>query len=384
MMVQINASVDRVEALARSALASGGRLTALRHVEARYGGNCSRPIDMQFTGRPLVGRPSKAKLRWRWSTLAGRRVLRHVAPRDSHIPRDGLPMFVDLEVRCRRCENCLRCRQRCWQARALAEVRQSARTWFGTLTLRPEAYYELLCQAQVQCRARGVDYETLSSDDKFRELNKVIFREITLWQKRVRRYSGAKLRFLVVAEVHKSGRPHYHLLVHEVEDSVPVRWELLTKQWRHGFVQFKLMHDIQAAAYICKYLGKEALARVRASRFYGKETREAHREVNPLTSREKKALLKKKGGNPLGRIPVRRELSFSSLSISEEDCSNDLSSSISQVGASKGAAARLSTAGACERQPAPCAGDPNAEADWLDPNTWWSAEPAAADPQAPA
>lgn len=71
-----------------------------------------------------------------------------------------------------------------------------------------------------------------------------------------------------MVEAHKSGDPHLHILVHEPEG--PVTKALLEKQWNLGFSHWRLVGaDRKAAVYACKYLGKEALTRVRASFRYG-------------------------------------------------------------------------------------------------------------------
>lgn len=179
------------------------------------------------------------------------------------------PIFQDVEARCRRCENCLRERARSWTARAIAECNASARTWFGTLTCGPDV------QCRTLMRARALAFETLAGDydampygEQFVRRVDVLGPDLQRYIKRVRKASGAKLRYLLVAERHQSGDPHFHMLVHEVSEETPVRERTLSGQWVLGFSQWRLS-DPSAAWYVCKYLSKTLAARVRASHGYG-------------------------------------------------------------------------------------------------------------------
>ena len=156
-----------------------------------------------------------------------------------------------------------------WYARAMTETVQAHRTWFGTITLNPHAQFEMLTRARRKARHRGVIWEELNAEEQFRELHHQNGVLLQLWLKRVRKESGAPLRFLLVAEAHKTGLPHYHCLVHEIDEVRPVRHKTLSDQWPHGFTNFKLVTDPKQAGYLCKYLSKSALARVRASSRYG-------------------------------------------------------------------------------------------------------------------
>lgn len=122
---------------------------------------------------------------------------------------------------------------------------------------------------------RGVEFDSLADEDKFRERVATINAEITKYLKRVRKQCSAKLRFLVVAEAHKEemeGLPHFHLLVHETSADAPITKRALQGQWKLGFTSFKLAKDQRGASYPCKYLTKSMLARVRGSKHYGSNT----------------------------------------------------------------------------------------------------------------
>lgn len=193
----------------------------------------------------------------------------------SKILRDA-PLYagslaIEMETRCRKCRNCLKARAANWTFRAKYELHAAARTWFGTLTLGPQEHSLMAMRARSRLSAGGTDFDRLSAEEQFQERHREIGRELTLWLKRIRKESEAPLRYLLVVEAHKSGLPHYHVLVHEVDPARPVRERTLRTQWLLGFSKFNLVAADQPAAwYVCKYLSKAALARVRASVDYGK------------------------------------------------------------------------------------------------------------------
>lgn len=177
-------------------------------------------------------------------------------------------MTVELEVACRSCEACLRARARLWSARAVAETRVWPRTWFGTMTLRPEEVFRTLTVARVNARARAVPMEGESELAQFSRHVAAVGPEVGRFIKRVRKNTGSKLRYLLVAEPHKSGVPHFHMLVHQTTLHELVRYDDLKSQWLLGFSSWKLC-DHRSASYVCKYLSKSLRARVRASQAYG-------------------------------------------------------------------------------------------------------------------
>lgn len=215
-------------------------------------GNCTAPVTRELNSRPL----------------------QYIGRGYTYGPGSEKAMSLILHTRCRKCDACRRVKQRLWTARAVAEVRDAVRTWFGTLTLRPEAQYQLECRTRAKLAARAVDFDTLDRETQFRELTSELGKEVTLYLKRVRKESGARLRYIMVAEAHESGMPHLHLLVHEADADRPVRYAVLAKQWKLGFVRFKLALDTKTAAYVCKYIAKAMIARVRASLRYGSEATE--------------------------------------------------------------------------------------------------------------
>lgn len=194
-----------------------------------------------------------------------------------------------------------------WAARAIAEWRNSPRTWFGTLTFSPQAHMLALSRARVRLSRQGIDYDALPVDEQFQERHRELSPEVTRYLKRVRKVSGP-LRFLIVAEAHVSGLPHYHLLCHEQDADRPVRKRTLQAQWaQNGFSSFKLVEDPQAASYVCKYVGKSAAARVRASARYGSQT------VIDLSSKSHERVMGGSGGTPPVTELANEDEEFASL-----------------------------------------------------------------------
>lgn len=210
--------------------------------ETSYAGDCVTPAYMYLAGLP--------------DPVLDKLGIRQLGRTSQH-----------LYVRCRRCSACLRQRGRVWIARASAETYAARRTWFGTLTLHPdratEARYAADRALQDAISDRG------DTSNQFLEMVKYVQPEITRFLKRVRKNTDARIRYLLVTERHKSGVPHWHCLIHEYAGSAPKR--ALHTAWRYGFSQFKLV-DIEgtrSARYVCKYIAKEAITRIRASRYYG-------------------------------------------------------------------------------------------------------------------
>lgn len=169
-------------------------------------------------------------------------------------------VYFDASLPCRKCPVCLRRRARLWRMRALNELALSSRTWFATFTLAPQNRLVLDVRAHLSCDD--------TSDAAYIARHAAISRYFTLYFKRLRK-TVSGLRYLLVAEAHKDGYPHYHALIHERGPMVTKRE--LQGQWSHGFSSVKLVDttDARAPFYVTKYLAKQALARIRASLRYG-------------------------------------------------------------------------------------------------------------------
>lgn len=170
---------------------------------------------------------------------------------------------------CRKCPPCLRKRARLWRYRAEEEIKASPRTWFCTWTLSPEARFRTLSMARAASSAQSVPFEERDPAEQFGAWCKAIGREFTLGLKRLRKNTKSPVRYLIVAEGHKDGTPHFHGLIHEVSPIHPVTHKALVQAiWRLGFVRYKLAEPGKGG-YVTKYLTKSSLVRVRASGGYG-------------------------------------------------------------------------------------------------------------------
>jgi hypothetical protein len=196
-------------------------------------------------------------------------------PRDARIERRVLhdPGYrIVRHVKCRKCPNCLRAHARHWAARAATEISVAPRTWFVTLTMTVENHLRF------EYAISGVGHMT--DAEKYKALVRAEYGEVKKAFKRLRA-RGVKARYLAVDEPHKSGWPHVHLLVHEVEPNTITKRLLAGDPdegieswfWPHGFVHARLVEEDKSAAsaawYVCTYLKKHASSRTRASQNYG-------------------------------------------------------------------------------------------------------------------
>lgn len=233
--------------LIAKALASGATRESIMTTRWDISGNCTDGYE-----REIFARPTKRGQRF----VEVKRGSRH-----------SLRLF--LTTRCRRCDNCRQARAAIWRLRSKAETSFAVRTWFATLTLRPDRQQYYLAVARDKARRQGLDFDALAYGDQFKRIHAAVSPEITKFLKRLRKNTGAPFKYLIVAEAHKSGLPHYHALFHEKAVAKPLRYEALTDEWKLGFSQFKLVKDTRQATYLCKYLSKSMVARVRASLRYG-------------------------------------------------------------------------------------------------------------------
>lgn len=254
--------------IAIRALASGGVPSGAYGVLWNASGTCQRPVFRELRTRTIIGRSPF------WEGNVQTATYRSDRP-----STDG--QGIELHVRCRQCESCLKSRARMWAARAAKELAAAPRSWFGTLTLRPEQHFRMASLARLRLARQGVDFDTLTEAEQFRERHREINRVITLYVKRLRKEAAGKLRLVCVVEQHKSGLPHYHLIVHEQWVGA-VRHKTLSNQWQLGFSKWKVVADNfgKIAHYVAKYLAKSSLSRVRSSVGYGLVGEEATTSVD--------------------------------------------------------------------------------------------------------
>lgn len=253
--------IDRVMYLIDTALASGGKRKSVYTVHWDISGDCTNPFHSEIWGRPVIYPGEREKI---------------IRP-----GKENTPQVLEIETRCRKCERCLRMRARRWYGAAKREIAASSRTWFGTLTLSPDNHHLALERARAKLALQGVDFDCLNAHDQYVERHKAIGPELTKYIKRIRKNSGAHLRYLLVAEAHESGLPHYHLLIHERPLGGTVSHRILSEAWGLGFEKIRLSDPDKPshAAYLCKYLSKSLSARVRASQGYGATDSGLHTHV---------------------------------------------------------------------------------------------------------
>ena len=264
--MEIRCHADRLTGLFRKAIAAGAQIVTASHLVWSRHGDCTAPVGVSLYSRPeSFDRPWVSKT-YVPSDVGGYK--RVDKARTVVVDRPDEVMWLDMQVRCRKCAACLLWRGRQWTARAIHETQSSQRTWFGTLTLSPQALARLTERANARYGDKAASYT-----DALARLNREVSEELTKYIKRVRKVSGARLRYLIAQEEHKSGLPHWHVLVHEVVGSDPVLYRHLADKWELGFVKWNLIRsgeNDKAAVYACKYLNKAQSARVRASVRYGK------------------------------------------------------------------------------------------------------------------
>lgn len=233
-------------------------------------GNCYRPVTVECYSRPTV-EGSK-------HVVIGRKL--------------PVTWSITMEVRCRKCETCLKKRAAHWRMKALTEWSQAPRTWLVTLTLSPEAHYEDLLKCRrgkfkVPNDQQGIDFDALPDEQKSRIRIAVAGERVTKFFKSLRKgdkdNDPARFRYMLVAETHKSGLPHFHVYFHEMHGKSPIRHKTFKRFWKAGFLDAKLVETKATATYATKYLVKSLGARVRASLDYGATcmngvTKERHSE----------------------------------------------------------------------------------------------------------
>jgi len=171
--------------------------------------------------------------------------------------RTVLSGVLDLEVPCRMCSGCMRLRAHSWSKRALTEYSRSERSWLWTGTYGPVVRWSLaesVRSAPVQEARRAL----VRAGGKY----------VGRWLKRLRK-AGVSVRYMCVPELHKDGALHWHAILHTPKSA---RYRDVAGRWSVGFEKLKLIpadRANRATRYVAKYLAKERLGRIRASKSYG-------------------------------------------------------------------------------------------------------------------
>lgn len=151
----------------------------------------------------------------------------------------------------------------------MSEARASSRVWMGTLTFNPQEVFLIRTRAEVRSERRAVKWSELDEGAKFAALQVEAGRYVTLWLKRLRK-AGHRFRYVITAESHVSGAPHFHIVLHEL--ATPILKRVLEASWPFGFTKFKLVpsgEENRAVRYVTKYVAKNGASRIRASIRYG-------------------------------------------------------------------------------------------------------------------
>lgn len=335
--------VERLEQVARNgALGGYARLEGHRKVTLRLAMDCVQPY--------------RATMFSRVSATHGKKVQ---------------PFTVWIEAQCRKCSKCKSRRAMYWQGRAMTEYLMAPRTLFGTITMSVAEHQRLDDLIHVRLAKGRVLIADLSQRELFEERVKEFGAEVTKYLDRLRKGDEThprpiRHRYLLIAEVHDSdktseemrGRPHFHLLIHEeiagqLVHGDPMeciltgersgeyirkfrkdrfgRWQpiavaaddaFIRKNWTLGFTNLQWAQSAASAVYVCKYLSKSLMLRVRASQHYGDEEWWAAMATSSQKHTEGKASLPEtaSGLDPLGPVV----LPASGLNGEEDDEATEL------------------------------------------------------------
>lgn len=183
------------------------------------------------------------------------------------------------KVRCRTCPNCIKAAQYHWQLRAVDEFEASKYSAFGTLTFS-EHFFSRKWREENSRDVGSTWIDAPAFDERGRQQElELLLRELTLCLKRMRK-AGWSLRYMAVTEFGtKGGRPHIHFVMHLPEGSAPYSEfrKALKANWEHfpgckcakndkgnyvencrvGWADVRPVKSNHAAAYACKYIGKQ-------------------------------------------------------------------------------------------------------------------------------
>lgn len=214
--------------------------------EVFLSGDCLNPYLIELTGRDSVDQFDREVL------LQG---------------SASNPTFVDLYVRCRRCETCRANTYRRWYARTMQEMMISQKAYLVTPTFNGEHRNEINVGAVLR----------MIGDDDLTEwgaLNKASYEFVKKAFKRVRSRNKREsrpvtLRYLAVSEAHEDGFPHYHILIF-ADKRYGLNDCLFTEFVKMGRTTVDLVKDPQRqVGYCLKYILKSGQHSIRASLNFG-------------------------------------------------------------------------------------------------------------------
>ena len=133
------------------------------------------------------------------------------------------------QVPCGRCVECMKLRINSWYVRINEELKVSSSAYFVTMTYLNEPV----------------------TPEGEPTLN---YKDVQLFMKRLRKCQDEKIRYFIVGEYgSKTGRPHYHALLFNINNIDDVQ-----KCWTHGFIHVGKVQD-ESIFYTLKYSLKRAV-----------------------------------------------------------------------------------------------------------------------------
>lgn len=174
----------------------------------------------------------------------------------------------------------------------MVEASKGGRIWWCTFTVKPELQY--LAEVNAVAHAKHnleKDFWLLPPEKQFALRVRFTRKYITLMLKRLRKglktgYRNTnivglngiplseeiptnKFRYVIVAEPHKSGLPHYHALIFEGDNEIKKGW-LKHFASRVGLSSMELINEPKGAMrYITGYLSKSPISVISASLRFG-------------------------------------------------------------------------------------------------------------------
>lgn len=200
----------------------------------------------------------------------------------------GFPKLVKKEpvvgldfnkVRCRTCPECIKAAKYLWYRRAIDEFEASSYSAFGTLTFS-EHFFHRKWREENSHDVCNTFTDPPAFDERGRQDElRLLLEEFTLCLKRMRK-AGWHLRYMAVTEFGtKGGRPHIHFTMNLPDGSQPYSQfrQALKRNWEHfpeckcrknsrgnfiencrtGWADVRPVRTNHAAAYACKYIGKQ-------------------------------------------------------------------------------------------------------------------------------
>lgn len=183
--------------------------------------------------------------------------------------------MVHVHVPCRKCRECLRMKASHWVNRAEIMTELGSYTWWCTFTWDTDTIPVKLVEA-----GDIVERPAVTLMEKLVGANQ----EFTRYIDRLRHLKRKpQFKYLMVIELTKRGRPHIHVLLHELGTKAQhLRETDLSDQWTAGQIDHirgvSLADASDRASYLVKYMFKptpDMHLRVRASVGYGDEPTDA-------------------------------------------------------------------------------------------------------------